>query len=51
MRQVAGQAERAQVFFTKAAELEKRSTTFHDTVLSHESLSGDNLRQVKQGEE
>jgi two-component system chemotaxis response regulator CheB len=48
MRQVAGQAERAQVFFTKAAELEKRSDTFHETVLSHESLSRDNLGDVKQ---
>jgi two-component system chemotaxis response regulator CheB len=48
MRQVAGDAERAQVFFTKAAELEQRSTTFHDTVLTHESLSGDNLGGMKQ---
>jgi two-component system chemotaxis response regulator CheB len=48
MRQVAGDDERAQVFFTKAAELEKRSATFHETVLTHESLSGDNLGQVKQ---
>jgi two-component system chemotaxis response regulator CheB len=47
MRQVAGQAERAQVFFTKAAELEKRSDTFHETVLSHESFSRDNLADVK----
>jgi two-component system, chemotaxis family, protein-glutamate methylesterase/glutaminase len=46
MRQVVGDAERAQVFFTKAAELEKRSDTFHKTVLSHESLSGDNLGRV-----
>jgi two-component system chemotaxis response regulator CheB len=43
MRQVAGDADRAQVFFDKAAELEMRSNTFHDTVLKHESLSRDNL--------
>jgi two-component system chemotaxis response regulator CheB len=47
MRQVAGDTEQAQVFFAKAAELEKRSDTFHATVLSHESLSGDNLGRVK----
>ena len=47
MRQVAGDSARAQVFFTKAAELEIRSNTFHETVLTHESLSGDNLGEVK----
>jgi two-component system chemotaxis response regulator CheB len=47
MRQVAGDTDRAQAFFAKAAELEKRSATFHDTVLSHESLSGDNLGPLK----
>jgi two-component system chemotaxis response regulator CheB len=43
--QVAGEKERAKIFFAKASELEKRSTTFHSTVLKHESLSGDNLAQ------
>jgi hypothetical protein len=41
----AGDPERAQMFLDKARELEKRSNTFHDVVLRHESLSGDNLRQ------
>ena len=43
IRQGAGDVNRAQVFFRKAAELETRSSTFHDSVLNHESLSGDNL--------
>jgi two-component system, chemotaxis family, protein-glutamate methylesterase/glutaminase len=41
----AGDPERAQLFLDKARELEKRSDTFHDVVLRHESLSGDNLGQ------
>jgi two-component system, chemotaxis family, protein-glutamate methylesterase/glutaminase len=41
----AGNADRAEKFFKKARELEKRSKTFHETVLDHESLSGDNLGQ------
>jgi two-component system chemotaxis response regulator CheB len=45
--QVAGDADRAKIFFKKAQELEKRSATFHDTVLKHESLSGDNLGQAE----
>jgi two-component system chemotaxis response regulator CheB len=36
---------RAKVFFEKARELEKRSKTFHESVMDHESLSGDNLGQ------
>jgi hypothetical protein len=36
-------AARAEVYFDKARELEARSKTFHDMVLKHESLSGDNL--------
>lgn len=47
--QVAGDKERAETFFSKARELEKRSNTFHDTVLKHESLSGDNLGQLEIG--
>jgi two-component system chemotaxis response regulator CheB len=46
--QVAGNSERAKIFFEKAQELEKRSDTFHETVLKHESLSGDNLGQDTQ---
>jgi two-component system chemotaxis response regulator CheB len=46
--QVAGNSERAKIFFEKAQELEKRSDTFHETVLKHESLSGDNLGQDRQ---
>jgi two-component system, chemotaxis family, protein-glutamate methylesterase/glutaminase len=49
MRQVVGDDERAQIFFAKAADLEKRSNSFHSTVLSHESLSGDNLGMTKHG--
>jgi two-component system chemotaxis response regulator CheB len=47
--QVAGDNERAEIFFAKAKELEKRSNTFHETVLKHESLSGDNLGQTNGG--
>jgi two-component system chemotaxis response regulator CheB len=43
--QDAGNRKRAKIFFTKAREIEKRSKTFHDAVLKHESLSGDNLGQ------
>jgi two-component system, chemotaxis family, protein-glutamate methylesterase/glutaminase len=43
--QQAGDTDRAETFFAKARELEKRSKTFHNTVLKHESLSGDNLGQ------
>lgn len=39
----AGEKKRAAVFNKKARESEKRSRTFHDVVLAHESLSGDNL--------
>jgi two-component system chemotaxis response regulator CheB len=42
----AGAIDRAKVFQSKAKELEKRSKTFHDAVLNHESLSGDNLGQA-----
>jgi two-component system chemotaxis response regulator CheB len=41
----AGSHARAKVFLAKARELEARSSTFHDEVLRHESLSGDNLGQ------
>ena len=41
----AGDEDRARTFLKKARELERRSKTFHDAVLSHESLSGDNLGQ------
>jgi len=41
----AGDADRAETFFTKAHEPDKRSKTFHAAVLNHESLSGDNLGQ------
>ena len=37
--------DRAALFFAKARDLEKRSKVFHDLVLNHESLSGDNLGQ------
>jgi two-component system, chemotaxis family, protein-glutamate methylesterase/glutaminase len=40
-----GQSDRARTFRAKAVELEKRSATFHEEVLEHESLSGDNLGQ------
>ncbi|HZK81896.1 MAG TPA: chemotaxis protein CheB [Humisphaera sp.] len=43
--QQAGDAARAEAFIAKARELEKRSSTFHSDVLTHESLSGDNLAQ------
>jgi hypothetical protein len=42
-----GDSARAKVFFAKARDLEKRSNTFHDVVLRHESLSGDNLGEDK----
>ena len=45
----AGDAGRAKVFFDKGQDLEKRSRKFHDLVLGHESLSGDNLGQLQQG--
>ena len=35
-----------ETFLAKAREVEKRSRTFHDAVLKHESLSGDNLGLV-----
>jgi two-component system, chemotaxis family, protein-glutamate methylesterase/glutaminase len=41
----AGAPERAVLFFNKAREIERRSRTYRDDVLSHESLSGDNLAQ------
>ncbi|HWE03975.1 MAG TPA: chemotaxis protein CheB [Tepidisphaeraceae bacterium] len=41
----AGDTGRAKLFLEKAKVLEKRSSTFHADVLSHESLSGDNLAQ------
>ena len=44
--QDAGAPDRADIFLAKAQELERRSKTFHDTVLTHESLSGDNLGQI-----
>lgn len=40
---VSGDAARAAVFLQKARELEQRSNKFHQLVLDHESLSGDNL--------
>ena len=45
----AGDTGRAAVFFKKASEIEKRSRTFHDATLEHESLSGDNLGQESEG--
>jgi two-component system chemotaxis response regulator CheB len=41
----AGAADRADVFFNKARELEGRSKTYRDDIFRHESLSGDNLAQ------
>ncbi len=41
----AGDPDRAETFFVKARELEKRSRTFHADAIHHESLSGDNLGQ------
>ena len=41
----AGSPERAEIFFAKAKILKARSETYHDDVLRHESLSGDNLGQ------
>jgi two-component system chemotaxis response regulator CheB len=43
--QDAGDSARAEIFFAKAREVEKRSKTFHSAVLNHESLSADNLGQ------
>ena len=40
---------RAEIFFAKGREIEERSKTFHAAVLSHESLSGDNLGQKPEG--
>jgi len=42
---VAGDPDRAEIFSSKARELELRSKTFHDAAFNHESLSGDNLGQ------
>ena len=42
---IAGDANRAGVFFEKARQIESRSKTFHSTAIQHESLSGDNLGQ------
>jgi len=47
--QQSGDTARADIFLAKAGELEKRSRTFHDAALSHESLSGDNLGQQTKG--
>jgi two-component system, chemotaxis family, protein-glutamate methylesterase/glutaminase len=41
----AGDSRRAKTFFAKGRELEARAKTFHEAVLHHESLSGDNLGQ------
>ena len=41
----AGDLDRAETFYSKARELEKRSRTFHVAAIQHESLSGDNLGQ------
>ena len=38
-----GDTARAEAFFTKARELERRSKTLHTTVQNHESLSADNV--------
>ncbi len=43
--QNAGDLDRAETFFAKSRELERRSKTFHEAALEHESLSGDNLGQ------
>jgi two-component system chemotaxis response regulator CheB len=43
--QDAGDPERAGIFLTKARQIAKRAQTFHNDVLAHESLSGDNLGQ------
>jgi two-component system chemotaxis response regulator CheB len=45
--QEAGDKGRAETFLSRARDLEKRSRTFHDVTLQHESLSGDNLGQLK----
>jgi len=45
----AGDKERAAIFSKKARELEKRSRTFHEATMDHESLSGDNLGQQPDG--
>jgi len=49
--QDAGDSDRAEIFFTKARQLEKRSKTFHDEAFEHESLSGDNLGQPPEAED
>jgi two-component system, chemotaxis family, protein-glutamate methylesterase/glutaminase len=41
----AGDSARAKIFLEKARDLERRSKTYHNDVLAHESLSGDNLGQ------
>jgi len=41
----AGDPDRAEIFSSKARELEMRSKTFHAAAFNHESLSGDNLGQ------
>jgi two-component system, chemotaxis family, protein-glutamate methylesterase/glutaminase len=47
--QEAGDPTRAEIFFAKGREIEKRSKTFHTAALDHESLSGDNLGQTSEG--
>jgi two-component system chemotaxis response regulator CheB len=42
-----GDSGRAKPFLDKAREIERRSRTFHEVTLEHESLSGDNLGQAK----
>jgi two-component system chemotaxis response regulator CheB len=41
--QEGGDETRANLYFSKAGDLETRSKLFHDMVLKHESLSADNL--------
>jgi two-component system, chemotaxis family, protein-glutamate methylesterase/glutaminase len=43
--QEAGDPAKAEIFFAKALDIEKRSKTFHGAVLNHESLSADNFGQ------
>jgi two-component system chemotaxis response regulator CheB len=46
----AGDQGRSNIFRRKAVDLERRSRTFHAAVLEHESLSGDNLGPLPEGE-
>lgn len=49
IHQQAGDPRRAQAFLQKAQQLEERSRVYHNDILEHENLSGDNLAQRPEG--